>query len=177
MQVIWHLQVCKEPLCHPRLQEKTWRKSGFLRCWILMKLSQKLWKDNPFHLPSFQGQPGTLHPQGWDFENGESWQDSWDWISIELSQRGFSLSSDTIVMSNRNSRRRHGGKRESWEGSWSFMMYNEIFTELLFHLTASCTSKSSMIQEEKLRKDRVFTVVFDGYFLKTLCIKFDLLDN
>ena len=41
-------------------------------------------------------------------------------ISIELSQKPHKDTS--FVRSIRNSRKRHGGKMESWEGSWCFIM-------------------------------------------------------
>ena len=52
----------QEPPHPPRLQGETWRTGGVFTdfwCWILMKLSQKLLNDDPYHMthpPRLQGE-------------------------------------------------------------------------------------------------------------------------
>ena len=135
-------------------RERLWGQVEYwqgLWCWILMKLSQKLLNDDPYHM---------THPPRLQ---GETWR------------TGGVLTYDTTSRFNRNlyilqdSRERHGGLVESWQGFWCWIL-KKLSQKLLkydpYHMTpppgSSGTSTSSKTPgrdlEDRWSLDRVSDV-------------------
>ena len=131
--IIWHqLQVNQEPPCPPWLQEETWRTmkswQGFW-CWILIKLSQKLLKGDPYHLTLPPGSSGTSMSS---MTPGRDLKDRWSldkvsdvgsWWNFHRSFRGVIpiIWHHLQVNVLHDSRKRLGGKVESWQGFWCWI--------------------------------------------------------